>query len=111
MSESMRPDRQRPGEGMGRTGTGTVLVDVLAGWLPAAPAEEPAGLPVPLCAAAPVADRTGTNAPLELPSRVIWRLRHHRGRSRSCPRPFGALPERRPPASAAACHPSPEVVV
>ncbi|MGD1223040.1 SMP-30/gluconolactonase/LRE family protein [Streptomyces krungchingensis] len=61
-----RPDRLELGEGIRWTGTGVVLVDILAGRLLAAPDDPAAGLrtliqlPVPLGAVAPVAGRPGT---------------------------------------------------
>ncbi|KMS92130.1 MULTISPECIES: SMP-30/gluconolactonase/LRE family protein [Streptomyces] len=61
-----RPDRLELGEGIRWTGTGIVLVDLLAGRLltapadPTAPLRTVAHLPVPLGAVAPVADHPGT---------------------------------------------------
>ncbi|MFI9761538.1 SMP-30/gluconolactonase/LRE family protein [Streptomyces sp. NPDC051963] len=62
----VRPDRLELGEGIRWTGTGVVLVDILAGRLlaapddPAAPLHTVAQLPVPLGAVAPVAGQAGT---------------------------------------------------
>ncbi|MGY6019178.1 SMP-30/gluconolactonase/LRE family protein [Streptomyces spinosirectus] len=62
----LRPDRLELGEGIRSTGSGIVLVDILAGRLlaapddPTAPLTELARLPVPLGAVAPVAGRPGT---------------------------------------------------
>ncbi|MFG2790151.1 SMP-30/gluconolactonase/LRE family protein [Streptomyces sp. NPDC048419] len=64
--ESLRPDRLELGEGIRWTGSGIVLVDILAGRLlaapddPTAPLKELAQLPVPLGAVAPVTGRPGT---------------------------------------------------
>ncbi|MQY36804.1 6-deoxy-6-sulfogluconolactonase [Streptomyces sp. RB17] len=61
-----RPDRLELGEGIRWTGTGIILVDLLAGRLlaapadPAAPLRTLARLPVPLGAVAPVAGHPGT---------------------------------------------------